>query len=1061
MRERGVFLQTPGGGLQCNAEAFALEISIRAPAQAWWRAGVNWDSGKPAKIVRTSGGTPVNYPAARQTKIAAAVIVLSMVFRSPEVCAQPASGISLPDGTQIAMDRAKGNAYSVLLRDGKLQSMHSNGPDSIVHLIVTFKDQPLVPYRRKSSLQKSSLVSDYASLQNSHASFRAALNAIRQQLSIQSLPDHGYTITRDFYRALNGVALQCRRGMIARIRGLSMVKSVSGDGEVHADLKESVHQIRADIVQDSLGLKGDGVLVGEIDSGIDYGNPALGGGFGPAFRVIGGYDFVNNDNDPMDDEGHGTHVAGIIGANGGDSLRGVAPDVKFLAVKVLDANGSGTVSNVLAGIEYCLDPDNNPETDDGVDVINLSLGGTPSADDPLEGAIANATNAGVLCVVAAGNRAYLGYGGIQSPGTSESALTVGATVAPDAVAGFSSLGPDPMHSSIKPEVVAPGVLIVSTTLDNQTVSWSGTSMAAPHVTGVAALLRQEHPSWTPEELKAAIVNSAHSVGDEISVFAQGKGCVDALDAARARLVVNPGVVSFGLVDLAQDIWLDTLRLTVGNFRSVAQSAQISVDEGLPAGTTLTFDKTMFSVAPDGTTTVMAILAVPSSVPVLTQEPFAYLGTIRVTTDSDRVVVPFCFLKASKLIVTFDAQAAMVTLLDRTQGRIVSDIGTIPEGAVKFSYTVPREDVLEVLALLEQQDSLGATSYSIVDHKIDNADHITFVPVSISEARMNVIDTVYDIHGNRVVPDSIADVAVTLRMSLEEGDFFWALSAGMGSYVFISSLDSSIVIEKEIRETQGTDVFLLRAFARGLRSRDDLAIGSGASNLVGYPIGSCSYDDPYLEKPPSSLRKEIVPGFSTSWWSAKGGSVWMWSTGVSDVSNLYVNRPGVTQGLHDDSTFYASMFVGIRYWPDQHVMFRTPDFSTNANGEAVFELQQMTRKGTATALLYEAVKAGDTIRVEQNAHVSVPDGMAYIRNGSLFIHPNNTCYHCHRVMVEHDKATESRNGGMKPTHIGWSPFLLRKHLPTIGLNPTRNRFCGINPFFTATSISSTRIMNSTT
>ncbi len=465
----------------------------------------------------------MNYPAVKQNNIAAVVIALSMLIPIAEVHAQPSSGISLPDGTQLTLDNTKGTDYSVMLRDGKLQSMHTNGPDGVVHLIVTFKDQPLVPYHRKSPLRKSSLVSDYASLQNGHASFRAALNAIRQQLSIQSQPDYGYTITRDYYRALNGVALQCKRGMIARIRRLPMVNHVSLDGEVSADLKESVHQIRADIVQDSLGLKGDGVLVGEVDSGIDYDNPALGGGFGPAFRVIGGYDFVNNDNDPMDDAGHGTHVAGIIGANGGDSLRGVAPGVKFLAVKVLDANGSGFAANVIAGIEYCLDPDNNPETDDGVDVINLSLGGTPSSDDPLESALANATNAGVLCVVAAGNSAYLGYGGIQSPGTSESALTVGATVAPDAVAGFSSLGPDPIHSSIKPDVVAPGVLILSTALNNQTASWSGTSMAAPHVTGVAALLKQEHPSWTPEEIKAAIVNSAHSVGDDFPFLAREEG----------------------------------------------------------------------------------------------------------------------------------------------------------------------------------------------------------------------------------------------------------------------------------------------------------------------------------------------------------------------------------------------------------------------------------------------------------------------------------------------------------------------------------------------------------
>ena len=191
-----------------------------------------------------------------------------------------------------------------------------------------------------------------------------------------------------------------------------------------------------------MGIKGKGVLVGEIDTGIDYNNPALGGGFGPGFRVIGGYDFVNNDSDPMDDHGHGTHVAGIIGANSGDTLRGVAPEVKFLAVKVLDATGNGWVSDVIAGIEYCLDPDGNPETDDAVDIINMSLGAAPVSDNPLDSAVNNATNAGVFSVVAAGNSGAYGFGTINSPGTSETALTVGACDSASHVASFSSEGPN-------------------------------------------------------------------------------------------------------------------------------------------------------------------------------------------------------------------------------------------------------------------------------------------------------------------------------------------------------------------------------------------------------------------------------------------------------------------------------------------------------------------------------------------------------------------------------------------------------------------------------------------
>ena len=145
-----------------------------------------------------------------------------------------------------------------------------------------------------------------------------------------------------------------------------------------------------------------GVTVAIIDTGIDYTHPALGGGFGPGFKVIGGWDFVNNDADPMDDAGHGTHVAGIV-AGQSDDFTGVAPDASLIAYKVLGANGSGSESNVIAAIERAADPNQDGNTSDHVDVANLSLGGGGNPDDPGSIAIDNATAAGVTFAIAAGN----------------------------------------------------------------------------------------------------------------------------------------------------------------------------------------------------------------------------------------------------------------------------------------------------------------------------------------------------------------------------------------------------------------------------------------------------------------------------------------------------------------------------------------------------------------------------------------------------------------------------------------------------------------------------------
>ncbi|MEJ2495240.1 MAG: S8 family serine peptidase, partial [Ignavibacteriaceae bacterium] len=509
----------------------------------------------------------MNHFTLRRNNMWKIAVLFTLLITVTSIYAQH-SELILSNGRHVKIDNSRGVIRTAVTKDGKIQSILKENPNEIVRLIVTFKAQPLSVYQSKGSLtQKISLTSVYASLLLDHTNFRSSLNTIKEQLSVQLKSEYDYKIMRDYYRVLNGVALECKRGMINRIKALPTVGNITPDKEVKLDLEESIHQIRADIVQDSLGYKGNGILVGDIDTGIDYNNPALGGGFGLGFRVIGGIDFANNDNDPMDDHGHGTHVAGIIGANGGDNLHGVAPEVKFLAVKVLNAEGVGYVSDIIAGIEYCLDPDNNPATNDGASIINLSLG-MSAPYCILDSAVNNATKEGVLSVVAAGNNGISGYGTVGSPATSESALTVGACDSINQIASFSSRGPEPINSFVKPEVVAPGVNILSTVLNNKTSPWSGTSMAAPHVTGIAALLKQEHPEWSPEEIKAVIINSAHSVGEEISPFIQGKGIVDALDAATTSLVVEPGILSFRRVDLSVDIWTDTINITVKNFRNV-------------------------------------------------------------------------------------------------------------------------------------------------------------------------------------------------------------------------------------------------------------------------------------------------------------------------------------------------------------------------------------------------------------------------------------------------------------------------------------------------------------
>src|SRR5262249_34227128 len=161
-------------------------------------------------------------------------------------------------------------------------------------------------------------------------------------------------------------------------------------------------------------------------------------------------------------------------------------DATFHAYKVLTAGGVGLDSWVLAGIDRSVDPDQDPSTDDRVDVINLSLGEPGTADSPLSEAVDNATEAGVVCVVSAGNDGT--YFPLGAPASARRAITVGASTKADAMADFSSLGPAPESFDLKPDLVAPGVNIVSLWPGGGVATLSGTSMAAPHVAGTAALL---------------------------------------------------------------------------------------------------------------------------------------------------------------------------------------------------------------------------------------------------------------------------------------------------------------------------------------------------------------------------------------------------------------------------------------------------------------------------------------------------------------------------------------------------------------------------------------------
>lgn len=267
-------------------------------------------------------------------------------------------------------------------------------------------------------------------------------------------------------------------------------------------------QIGATIVHNS-GNTGSGTKVVILDTGYNYLHPELSSSY------LGGKDFVNNDNDPMDDQGHGSHVAGIITADGINPLaKGVAPDAGIIAGKVLDSTGSGYFSDVVTGIYWAVNgPDGVYGTSDdfNADAISLSLGtGAPytykgfcnTILPDLTTAIKYAIDRNVPVVVAAGNS---GSSGISIPGCISYSTTVGAVDSRDRVASFSGRG-----NAL--DITAPGVNILSSILGSNYASWSGTSMATPMISGVIALMKSVHPTYTQSAVESKLFSTAKDLG---------------------------------------------------------------------------------------------------------------------------------------------------------------------------------------------------------------------------------------------------------------------------------------------------------------------------------------------------------------------------------------------------------------------------------------------------------------------------------------------------------------------------------------------------------------------
>ena len=364
------------------------------------------------------------------------------------------------------------------------------------------------------------------------------------------------------------------RSAVAALANMPGVVKVEDDYEVttfHNDSMPLIRATQAQLTGAGHSETGAGVRVCVIDTGIDSNSLMYSG----RIDAAAGWDFVNNDSNPEDDNGHGSHVAGTVlggtnvsanfGCVGAESLQGVAPQATLIGVKVLNASGSGSASNIIAGINRCASP---TLAGGQADVINLSLGGgqfTSACDsDTMAAAANNAVNAGVVVVAAAGNNNYTNA--VSTPACGSQVIKVGAiyddtypscefptqtsfsfctnqlctTTCTDNSPAVNSRCCFSNRSS-QLDVAAPGCIIFSddstVAAGNGLIGFCGTSQASPHVAGLAALLLDANPSLTPAEVRTAIRNGAVDLGTAGFDSNFGFGRIDAINSLN---LVAPG-----------------------------------------------------------------------------------------------------------------------------------------------------------------------------------------------------------------------------------------------------------------------------------------------------------------------------------------------------------------------------------------------------------------------------------------------------------------------------------------------------------------------------------------
>lgn len=411
-----------------------------------------------------------------------------------------------------------------------LQSLlnKSNTSDSVPIIVRLKSNQPLpnLPAGDRSERLKQLILSLQSRAKTSQASLQPWLLEKKQQ---------GQVSNTVFLWSINAVALQATPQAIQQLVHLPIVQSISQDASIDAPVSFSstlayepnLIQINVDDIH-LQGWDGFGVVIASLDTGVNFTHPDLINRWRAGTNSW--FDPYHQHLTPYDPSGHGTAVMGVmLGGDAGGTSIGIAPGARWISAKIFNDSGKATTSAIHAAYQWILDPDNNPETPDAPHIVNNSWGGSvPGCNLEFQADLQLLLTAGILPIFSAGN---LGpsLASNASPANLPEAFSVGSVDSLDQVALSSSRGPSNCSTDgIFPSLVAPGVNILSAERSDLYGVFSGTSFAAPHASGLLALILQAYPWLTVDQQRQALLAATIDLPPTSPDNQSGQGRLDAL-----------------------------------------------------------------------------------------------------------------------------------------------------------------------------------------------------------------------------------------------------------------------------------------------------------------------------------------------------------------------------------------------------------------------------------------------------------------------------------------------------------------------------------------------------